>query len=198
MPLPHPCLLAHPTTWSSAPQRALGSSHILQALRVLSNARCCRTRHTLSLLSPASNSRTSMRLDIVEPHISLKAGTDQPGMQRQCLGGEQEESAPKASRESYFGADTVMVQPHACPTWVPATASLKNNNKQLKKYHNCNMGDTHPSSLGERETSEEGKGGRGGGPNQTRKQKRKRDGKVEAGGQQPASAPINPTLLETG
>lgn len=75
---------------------------------------------------------------------------------RDARGGEREESAPEASRESYFGADPAAVRPHARLTPLPATAPLqqKKNNKELgekkKKSHNCNVGETHPSSLGAR------------------------------------------------
>lgn len=67
----------------------------------------------------------------------------------------------------------------------------KNNN------HNCNVGETHLSSLGEKETSQEKRGG-GINPKPNTKARRERDGKVAAGGQQPALAAINPTLLEIG
>lgn len=118
-----------------------------------------------------------MRLDIAEPHISLKAGTDQPGTQRQCLGGEQEESAPKASRESYFGAATVMVQPHACPTRLPATAPLKNNNKQLKKKLSQLQHGRHPSVVFRcKRQVKKGRKGGGGGETQTKQESKKKEG----------------------
>jgi len=46
-----------------------------------------------------------------------------------------------------------------------------------------------------KETSRDGKRGKN---KHSKKTKRKREEKVEAGGQQPASAPINPVLLEAG